>query len=282
MKVAFFGTPEYCLPSLEALYKSRHKVVLVVTQPDRPVGRKKIVTPPPAKVLAQKLGIPVKQPERISRELEETFKDIEKPDIIVTCAFGQILKQNVLDFCKYGVINVHASILPKYRGASPINWAIINGEKTSGVTIMQTDIGIDTGDILLSKSLDILPNETAGELSARLSKIGADALLETLELIEKGKAKRIKQDNEKSTYYPMFKKTDGKIDFSKSPQEIVNFIRGMNPWPCAFAESNYGDIKVYSAHTEFGELRLDIVQSSGGKPMPYRDFLNGHKDLQLK
>jgi len=283
VKIAFFGTPEFCLPSLQALHDCKnHRIVCVVTQPDKPSGRNKILTPPPAKVLAQKLGIPVAQPTRISKELEATFANIEKPDIIVTCAFGQILKENVLNFCRHGVINVHASLLPKYRGACPINMAIIHGETKTGITIMETNLGIDTGDILMQSEIDIQPTETAGELSARLARLGAGDLLETLVKIEHGTAKHTPQDHSRATYYPMLKKADGKIDFSKSPHEIVNFIRGMNPWPCAYASSNYGDIRIHSAHVEFGELRLDIIQSSGGKAMKYKDFLNGHKDFKLE
>ncbi|MCL2229201.1 MAG: methionyl-tRNA formyltransferase [Firmicutes bacterium] len=282
MKIAFFGTPEFCVPSLEALIQNtRYSVVCVVTQPDRPGKRGKDLIPPPAKVLAQKRGIPVFQPERISKEIDTLFSTIEKPDIIVTCAFGQILRQNVIDYCKHGVVNVHASILPKYRGACPINFVIIKGETETGITIMQTDIGIDTGDILLQVPTKIGEDETAGELSARLSVIGADALVKTLDLIKSGKVKRTKQDDSKSSYYPMLKKSDGKIDFSKTPKEIVNFVRGMNPWPMAFAESNLGDIRVHKASVKYGELQLDIVQKPGGKPITYKDFLNGHKDFKL-
>jgi len=281
MKVAFFGTPEFCIPSLEALKKSRHEIVCVVTQPDRPSGRGKGVVFSPAKQFALDNNIPVFQPLRISKEIDEIFKNINA-DVIVTCAFGQILRQNVIDFFKYGVVNVHASLLPKYRGACPINFVLINGEKKTGVTIMQTDIGIDTGDMLYTVETDIGETETAGELSKRLSVMGGEALVKTLDLIEKGRVKRTPQDHAESSYFPMLKKSDGRIDFAKSPQEIVNFIRGMNPWPMAFAGSSLGDIRIHNAHfNDKGELVIDVVQPPGKRPMKYKDFLNGYKEFKF-
>lgn len=281
MKVAFLGTPAYCVPSLEALVKSRYKVVCVVTQPDKPSGRGRGFAVSPAKKFAFEHNIPVFQPRRISREIDEIFSAVDKPDIIVTCAFGQILRQNVIDFCKYGVVNVHASLLPKYRGACPINFAIINGETKTGITIMQTDVGIDTGDILYQTECDICESETAGELTIRLAALGAEALIKTLEQIEKGTVKRTPQNHDEASYYPMLKKDDGKIDFSKPAKDIVNFIRGMNPWPMAHAMSNYGEIRVYGAHLDRGELKFDVIQAPGGRAMQYRDFLNGHKDFKF-
>ncbi|MDR0462056.1 MAG: methionyl-tRNA formyltransferase [Christensenellaceae bacterium] len=294
MKIAFFGTPEFCLPTLRALHESKHKVVCVVTQPDRPSGRSKEPTAPPAKKLALELEIPVFQPERISKHIDYCTNEpdplcetLATADIIITCAFGQILKQNVIDYCKFGVVNVHASLLPKYRGACPINFAIINGEKWTGVTIMQTDIGIDTGDILTQTPYIIGEDETAGELSSRLAEIGATALLKTLDQIEKGTVihtpqATLIQKGTPASYFPMLKKTDGKIDLTKPSREIVNFVRGMNPWPMAYVESNLGDIRVYSAHVFDGAVQFDIIQAPGGKPMKYKDFLNGHKDFKLK
>jgi len=272
VKIGFLGTPEFCMPTLRALHASRHKVVCVVTQPDREGGRGRELIAPPAKKVALELGIPVLQPKSISKELDTVFANIEKPDILITCAFGQILRQSVIDFCKHGVVNVHASLLPKYRGACPINFVLTKGETQTGITIMQTDIGIDTGDILHIVKTDIAPTETAGELSARLADLGAKALLETLDQIEKGTAKRTPQDHTKSSYFPMLKKSDGKIDWTKSPTEIANFIRGMNPWPMAWSDSNYGVIRFHTP---------DIVQPAGGKPMNIKDFNNGHRDCKF-
>ena len=301
MNIAFFGTPEYCVPSLEALVASRHKVVCVVTQPDRPSGRGSKMTVSPAKKFALENNIPVFQPKSISKELDVIFPSatsrdgVVKPDIIVTCAFGQILKQNVIDFCRYGVINVHASLLPKYRGACPINFAIINGETKTGITIMQTDVGIDTGDILYQVECDISEHETAGELTARLAVLGAEALIKTLDQIENGTVKRTPQNNAEASYYPMLKKEDGALSLRggqsptwqssvvnfNSPKDIVNFIRGMNPWPGAHAPSNYGEIRVLAAHVDRGELRFDIIQAPGGRAMAYRDYVNGHKNFKF-
>jgi len=282
MRIAFFGTPEFAVPSLKALVNSKkHKVVCVVTQPDRPAGRGQDVVLSPVKKLALANKIPVLQPERISREVE--LLGPHKPDIIVTCAFGQILKQNVIDYCKHGVINVHASLLPKYRGASPIQWAIIKGETRTGITIAQTDIGLDTGDIIHATECDIGPKETAGELFARLSVQGAEALLTALDMIEAGTACRMPQDNSKATLAPMFKKTDGRIDFGRPAQQIINLVRGTSPWPGAYFASNIGDIKVHRASVGAdGKLQLDIVQAPGKRPMPWKDFINGHKHLRFE
>ena len=284
MKIAFFGTPEFCVPSLEAIKKSKHEIVCVVTQPDRESGRGREVVHSPAKKFAIENDIPVFQPKRISNEIHEIFGSLGiMPDIIVTCAFGQILKQHVIDFCPRGVINVHASLLPKYRGASPVNFVIANGETKTGVTIMQTDIGIDTGDMLYQVETDIIPNETAGELSVRLAVLGAGALVKTLDDIEKGTAVRTPQDHASSSYFPMLKKTDGKIDFKKSPYDIVNHIRGMNPWPMAYAGSNIGDVRILSARVDGdGALVIDTIQPPGKRPMSFKDFKNGRKDFSFE
>jgi len=286
VKIAFFGTPDFAIPSLRALHESdKHDVVCVVCQPDKPSGRgaaslRAQAKQSPVKQYALDNNIPVLQPEKISNpESLRGFAEAipRRPDIIVTCAFGQILKQNVLDYCKYGVINVHASLLPKYRGSSPIQWAIIGGEKTTGITIMQTDIGMDTGDILYMVECPIGSCETAGELFTRLSELGATALLHTLDLITDGTVKRIPQDHTQASHFPMLKKESGKIEFTKSPQEIVNFVRGLNPWPMAYFASNHGDIRVHKAGVSNGKLRFEIIQMAGGKPMTYKEFTNGRK-----
>ena len=284
MKIAFLGTPEFAIPSLTALQKSRHKIVCVITQPDAPGGRGQKLAPPPAKQFALEHNIPVFQPENISRDLGAILAQLpEKPDILITCAYGQILKQNVLDAAPHGVINVHASILPRWRGACPVNYTLINGDRRTGVTIMQTALGLDTGDIILQQGTRVTPHETAGELTARLALIGAAVLVKALAQIENGTAKHTPQDNTKATRCRMLKKSDGKIDFSKSPREVVNFIRGMNPWPGAYAPSTHGAIIVHSAHVvSHTALELDIVQSPGGRKISYKDFLNGHKNFQFK
>jgi len=275
MKIAFFGTPSFALLSLEALLKSKHEIVCIVSQPDKPVGRGGKIQHSPVKEFALKNNIPIFQPERISKELQVIYPF--KPDIIVTCAFGQILRQNVLDYPKFGVINVHGSLLPKYRGASPIQWAVVNGETKTGVTIMQTDIGMDTGDMILSKSIDIGPTETSGELFPRLANLGAKLLVTALDDIESGKAKKTPQNESLATHAPMLKREHGKIDFGRPPQEIVNLVRGLNPWPSAYFELNGEIIKVHKASVNNGKLELDEVQAPNSRRMSWRDFANGRR-----
>ncbi len=304
MKVIFLGTPDFSAEVLSALISSRHEVVGVVTQPDKPSGRGHKLMPSPVKVLAQQHNIPVYQFTRISKECEP-LKALQA-DIMITAAYGQILRQNVLDLTPKGVINVHASLLPKYRGSSPIQWCIIKGETQTGVTIMKTDIGVDTGDMILAKSLKIGENETAGELFDRLSSLGKEALLEALDLIEEGKETYTKQDESQMSHYPMLDKDSGKIDFNSLAQDIVNLARGLNPWPVAFVNiDSECRLKVYSASVyptesqapngtvlfsdsknglvikcEGGAVSLDIIQSAGTKAMPAKDYLRGRK-LQI-
>lgn len=304
MKIIFLGTPDFSAHVLKALIDSRHEVVGVVTQPDKPCGRGHKLMPSPVKVLAEANSIPVYQFNRISKECAP-LKDLNA-DIMVTAAYGQILRQNVLDLTPKGVINVHASLLPKYRGSSPIQWCIIKGETQTGVTIMKTDIGVDTGDMILSKSLTIGEAETAGELFDRLSVLGKDALLEALDLIEEGKETYTKQDESKMSHYPMLDKDSGKIDFNMTSRDIVNLCRGLNPWPVAFVSLNENDrLKVYKASKvaidsnakvgtvlasdsknglivkcSDGAVSLDIIQTAGTKAMPAKDYLRGRK-LQI-
>ena len=246
MKVAFFGTPDFAIPSLKALADNgRHRVVCAVCQPDKPSGRGGEITPCAVKKFAADHKIPVLQPARISNEVY--LLDKYAPDVIVTCAFGQILKQNVLDYCKHGVINVHASLLPKYRGSSPIQWAIINGERQTGVTIMQTDAGLDTGDIILQAPAKINDGETAGELFTRLSVLGAEALLKVLDQIEKGIAKNTPQNNLEATIFPMLAKEDGRIHWTQHAVVIANLVHGLNPWPVAFFMSGDVVVRVHRA-----------------------------------
>lgn len=287
MNVAFFGTPDFAVPSLEALAApdSKHTAVCIVCQPDKPVGRGGKIEFGPVKQFGLTHGIPVLQPEKISREIRSLDK--YAPDIIVTCAFGQMLRQNVLDYCRHGVINVHGSLLPKYRGASPIQWAVINGERTTGVTIMHTDIGMDTGDIILCAETNIGETETAGELFVRLSRLGASTLADALDQIENGTAKRIPQDHAQATYFPKLAKESALIDFeNRTAQEIVNFVRGMNPWPVAWFEHGGQVIRVFRARAGKGDFHvpckdgfvtLEIIQLPGGKILPAKDYINGRK-----
>ena len=216
------GTPDFSVPCLEQLINSRHKVIAVVTQPDRPRNRG-VVSACPVKVCAEKHGLKVLQYEKVSREGIDDIRALN-PDVIVTAAFGQMLSRDFLAIAPHGVINVHASLLPKYRGSSPIQWAVINGEKETGVTIMQTAYKMDSGDIILQKRVAVGVDETAGELFEKLSALGAPALIEALDLIESGKATFTPQNEDEMTYFPMLKKEDGEIDFSMSATDILSLI----------------------------------------------------------
>lgn len=251
MRIIFLGTPEFGVKILESINNSRHEVAAVVTQPDRVNARGNKIIFSPVKDAAAKLGIPVLQYENISREGEEKLKSLNA-DIMVTAAYGQILKQNILDVCPKGIINVHASLLPKYRGSSPVQWTLINGEKVTGVTIMQTALGVDTGDIILQREIALDGNENALETLDKLSALGASAIVEALDLIEDGKAVYTPQDERKATRCRMLKKEDGKIDWTKSALEIKNFVRGMTPWPGAYTSSKFGMLKVIRA--EIGDV----------------------------
>ena len=297
MHIAFLGTPEFALPSLRALI-DRGDTLAVFTQPDRPVGRKAILTPPPVKVLAEAHGIPVFQFERIrsaeGREALESFA----PDLMVTAAFGQILSAKNLAIPRLGTINVHGSLLPKYRGASPIQSAIIAGETETGVTTMMTDVGMDTGDMLLKAATPIDPDETYEQLSERLAVIGADLLLKTLEQLENGTLMRTPQDPEAATVCHMLTKEDGRIDPNRPAKRIHDLVRGTNPWPCAYALLDGSPLKVFETRLtdttfsdapgtlrerggklflccEDGALEIVSLQASGKKRMEAGAFLRG-------
>lgn len=303
MKVIFLGTPDFAVPSLEALLKSDHEVLAVVCQPDRRVGRDQKLTFPPVKEIALKHGVKVLQYEKIRLEGVDDLKSLA-PDIMVSCAFGQILSQDIIDIAPHGIINVHGSLLPKYRGAAPIQQSVIDGETETGVTIMQTEKGIDTGDILSVSKTPIGERETAGELFDRLSVIGANLLIETLDKIENGEIVPVKQDDSKATHVSMIKKEDGLIAWNDSAKNIFNKVRGMNPWPVAFTKLNGKTLKIYSStivdfcsdnnvisgsvvsadanngfivNTGDGYLRLDEIQLEGSKRLSAHDFLLGRK-----
>jgi methionyl-tRNA formyltransferase len=276
MKIVFMGTPDFAVPCLQALIDNKHEIVGVVTQPDRAKGRGNKLTPPPVKVLAQQYNIPVFQPEKVKTpEFVESLRELA-PEVIIVVAFGQILSQAILDIPPKGCINVHGSLLPKYRGAGPIQWSIINGDKTTGVTTMYMDKGLDTGDMIQMREFEILENETAQELHDKMSIIGAEVLIETLQLIEAGKATRTPQNHAQNTYAPMLDKTTGKIDWSKSAVEIYNLIRGTYPWPGAYSSYMGKNFKIFSSEiyeenkvsAEFGkisELGNDYIMISCGK-----------------
>ena len=298
MKVVFLGTPDFALLPLKAVCETKGvEVAAVICNKDKPVGRKQVLTAPPVKVIAESLGIPVFQYDKIRVEGVDDLKRLA-PDLMITCAFGQILSQEILDIPKHGVINIHASLLPKYRGASPIHYAILNGEKTTGITIMKTDIGIDTGDILLQKSLQIGDNETCGELFERLSVLGAECIKEALSLIMQNSAVYTPQIESKATFTKIITKEQARIDWTKSADDIVNLVRAFNPAPVAFTTLNGEPFKIYSAEkcditgnageilfadktliVGAGEKSVSLLKvcKAGGKPMQISDFLRGNK-----
>lgn len=246
MRIAFLGTPEFALPSLEMLFQEKHELA-VFTQPDRPQGRHSAPVAPPVKVFAQKHGIPVYQFEKIRGAEGAGALAGFAPDLMVTAAFGQILSKENLSVPKYGCINVHGSLLPKYRGSAPIQWAIINGEEKTGITTMMTDIGLDTGDILLMRETKILPDETAGELYGRLAVLGAEVLKETIGRLKNGTLERTPQDHDMATKCAMLKKEHGHIDFTKTRKQVHDLIRGVDPWPGAYAFLEGKPVKIWRA-----------------------------------
>ena len=261
MKVVYMGTPDFAVPPLEALVKSGYEVAAVVTQPDKPKGRGKTLMPTPVKEEALKHEIPVYQPQKVrDPEFAEILEKIA-PDIIVVAAFGQIIPKKILDLPKFGCINIHASLLPKYRGAAPIQQAVIDGEKESGVTIMRMGTGLDTGDMISKVVVPIEAEETGGSLFDKLAQAGASLLTETLPSIENGTAVYEKQPEESPTpYAAMITKKMGLIDFSKSAEELERLVRGMNPWPSAYTFLNGKTLKVWKSTVEKG--------ADGGKVTP--------------
>ncbi|MDQ2087151.1 methionyl-tRNA formyltransferase [Herbivorax sp. ANBcel31] len=252
MRVVFMGTPDFALPSLDMLVQEGYDIAAVVTQPDKPAKRGKKVTMPPVKDYAISKGIRVLQPEKIkTSEFLETLEEI-KPDILITVAYGKILSKEILDLPPHGCINVHGSLLPKYRGAAPVHWSIINGEKTTGITTMYTNEGMDTGDMLLKSEISISENMIVGELHDELSVLGAQVLKETLQKLNE--LERIPQDKSEATYAPIIKKEIGEINWSKSSNEVHNLIRGTNPWPGAFTYYTGSKMKVWKTEVVSEEL----------------------------
>ena len=256
-RIVYMGTPEFAVPPLEALIREGFAVIACVTQPDRPSGRGNRMAVSPVKATAMVHGISVLQFERLSRaEGLEALSSLS-PDLFVTAAFGQILSKKALAIPKLGTVNLHASLLPKYRGPAPVNWCIIEGETKTGVTTMMTDAGVDTGDILLSREVAIFPGETAGELTARLSDVGAALLIETLRRGQAGNCPRAPQDHEAASRHPILQKEHGRIDFSRPAKQIENLVRGVNPWPGAWTRlPDGGVLKIFKARAvpDEGEL----------------------------
>lgn len=296
MNVVFMGTPDFAVPSLENIAKV-HNVQAVFTQPDKPVGRKMVLTPPDVKVCAEKLGIPVYQPVKLKdSDSYEIIMELN-PDVIVVVAYGQILPENILNIPKYGCINVHGSLLPKYRGAAPIQWSVLNGDKVTGVTTMYMEKGLDTGDILETKEYEIGINDTAGEVFDTLAEMGGKLILDTLEKAEKGQLYPIKQDDSKSSYAKMLDKSMCNIDFSKTNLQVHNQVRGLSPWPVASTKLNGKVLKIFETRLAEGKGKpgeilntnpltiacgegavvVNTVQLQGKKKMDSKAFLQGHK-----
>ena len=293
------GTPEFAVPSLKALTETEDEVSALVAQPDKPKGRGLKASPPPTKIFAEEHGIPVLQPSKI--RTEEFLNELGniKPDLICVAAYGRILPKTVLELPRLGCINVHASLLPKYRGAAPVNWAIVRGETVTGITIMQMDEGMDTGDILLRREIPIDYDDTGETLSEKLSMVGAQLLIEAIAWIKLGRLQPVKQDDSLATDAPMLKKEDGRIDWTRTSEEIRNLIRGMLPWPGAYTHLHGKLLKIYKAAVSEGDGRpgmvvnagqgvlrvmtgkgaLDIpeLQIEGGKRLDSKAFLAGRK-----
>ncbi len=296
-RIVYLGTPDFAVLPLKSIVENGYNVVGVVCNQDKPFGRKQILTAPPVKKFANSVNIPIFQYKKIR---EEGVFDLKKfaPDIMITCAFGQILSQEILDIPKLGVFNIHASLLPKYRGASPIQTAILNGETKTGITIMKTDIGVDTGDIVLQEEFNI-PNEmTAGELFENLSLLGSKCILKALDKIVEGNESYIKQDNSLATFTKIFKKEDAKINWNDNANKIVNSVRAFNPSPIAYTLYNGEPLKIFKA--KISELKgnqgevlksdselivgckdysvsILTLQKAGGKAMNVKEFLMGNK-----
>ncbi|AUN15417.1 methionyl-tRNA formyltransferase [Paraclostridium sordellii] len=300
MKIVFMGTPEFAVPCLQKIIDEGHEVLAVVTQPDKPKGRGKKLAMPPVKELALKYNIDVYQPVKAREDsFVEKLKEIN-PELIVVVAFGQILPKSILDIPKFGCVNVHASLLPKYRGAAPLNWVIINGEEKTGVTTMYMDVGLDTGDMILKSEIPLDDEITAGELHDKMMIQGAEVLKDTIDLISKGEAPREKQNDEETCYSPIMDKSLGNIDWSKSATDIHNLIRGVNPWPSSYTTYDKQTMKIWKTkvldklsektpgtilsvdkngiEVSTGDkvLQISEIQMSGKKRMIVSEYIKGN------
>lgn len=301
MKVVYMGTPDFAVYALESIVKAGHEVQAVITQPDKAKGRSKALVPTPVKAKAMEYNIPVYQPEKLREEENVKLLVDINPDIIVVAAYGQILPESILNIPKYGCINIHASLLPKYRGAAPIEWSIIDGEKVTGVTTMYMEKGLDTGDMIEKVEIPIESDDTGETLHDKLAEAGAKLIISTMEKLEAGTATKTKQNNEDSCYASMLNKDMGNIDFTKSATEIERLIRGLIPWPCAYTKIDGKGVKIYKAQVcsvpedakpgEIVEVTkktftiacgkdgiiIKNLQPEGKKPMDTVAYLNGNK-----
>ena len=298
MRLVFLGTPAFAVPTLERIVEAGHQVVSVVTQPDRPRGRGQHLAPPPVKAAALRFGLRVYQPERVRRpEVVDALRALS-PELMVVVGYGQIIPQTVIDLAPLGIINVHASLLPKYRGAGPIQWAILNGETRTGVTTMRIDAGLDTGDMLLKAETEIDPDENAVELSQRLAVMGADLLVKTLDGLARGTITLQRQNPDEATHAPLLKKEDGILEWSQPARAIHNRVRGLQPWPGALTIFRGQTLHIWRSHPRSergpspgrflslkppvvacgaGSLELVEVQLEGRKRIPAADFANGQR-----
>ena len=302
MRILFAGTPEFAVPSLLTLCDSPHEVIALLSMPDRPRGRSRKPIWPETKKVAMERGVPVFQPQDLKTpEFNEALKELS-PDLIVVVAYGKIFPPTVLNAPPLGCVNVHSSLLPSYRGAAPINWAIAKGEKKTGVTIMLMDEGMDTGDILAQKEVPIGEEETAEQLSKKLSRDGAQLLLETVDRIARNDISPVKQDGNAATYAPLLSRKDGEVDWNRDAEEIKNLVRAMTPWPCAHTTLGEKTLKILRAlagpghgrpgeivsaggesldvATGNGTLRILSLQIEGGRIMDASEFMRGRRDLR--
>lgn len=301
MRAVFMGTPEIAAEVLKSLLASKHEIITVVTQPDRPKGRGKEVAKSPVKLVAEVHGIPVFQPEKVKApEAVAQLKELN-PDVILVVAFGQILSKEILELPKYGCINVHASLLPEYRGAAPIQWAVIDGKEKTGITIMRMDEGIDTGDMICKEEVVITPEETGGSLHDKLAAVGGPLLLRALAQIEEGTVVYTPQNHEEHTYAKMLRKELGKLDFTASAESLERLIRGLNPWPSAYTYRDGKTVKFWKASVSYekfdacpcgtlvsikdgmlwimtgdGILQIQELQPEGKRRMTTEEFLRGY------
>ncbi|MBE6882130.1 MAG: methionyl-tRNA formyltransferase [Ruminococcaceae bacterium] len=298
MRIVFMGTPDFAAAILKRLIDTGRNVVGVFSQPDKPVGRKQVIMPTATKALAMEYNIPVFQPAKLrDGEALKIMQEL-KPDLTVVAAYGKILPKDILDVPPLGNVNVHGSLLPKYRGSAPIQWSVINGDEVTGITTMYMAEGMDTGDMIMKFELPIGENETAGELFDRMAELGAESIEKTLELFDNGEVKGIPQNDEEATYAPMLKKEMGEIDFGKTAEEIRNLVRGLNPWPTAYTFLDGKTVKVHEAATaegfcgsegelldgkrfivgcKNGAVEFITVQPEGKNKMSGADFIRGRR-----
>ena len=301
MRIVFMGTPDFAAAILKRLIDTGRNVVGVFSQPDKPVGRKQVIMPTATKALAMEHNIPVFQPAKLrDGEALKIMQEL-KPDLTVVAAYGKILPKDILDVPVLGNVNVHGSLLPKYRGSAPIQWSVINGDKVTGITTMYMAEGMDTGDMIMKFELPIGEDETAGELFDRMAELGAESIEKTLELFDKGEVKAEPQNEEEATYAPMLKKEKGEIDFGKTAEEIHNLVRGLNPWPTAYTFLEGKSIKIHEAKsaegfsgeegtlldekrfvvgTKNGAVEFITVQPEGKNKMSGADFIRGRRLLK--